>query len=89
VIKISFVYLFYLILNNVIIILGQYRNKSNEQQLSNDFDEQTDGFFSFSSPHTQSRRSYSRERSSNSFAKVRKISNEESLFSNKFINLEF
>jgi hypothetical protein len=45
------------------------RNKSNEQQIFNDFDGQSDGFFSFSSPHTQSRRSYSRERSSNSFAK--------------------
>lgn len=43
------------------------RNQSNE---INDLDGQSDGFFSFSSSHTQSRRSYSRERSSNSFVKV-------------------
>jgi len=47
------------------------RNKSNEQPIINDFDGQSDGFFAFSSPQTQSRRSYSRERSSNSFAKVK------------------
>ncbi|CAF4718159.1 unnamed protein product, partial [Rotaria sp. Silwood2] len=52
-------------------IIGQSRNKSNEQQSSNDFDGQTENFFSFSSPHTQPRRSYSRERLSNTLAKVR------------------
>ncbi|CAF3735499.1 unnamed protein product [Rotaria sordida] len=51
-------------------IIGQSRNKSNEQQSSNDFDGQTESFFSFSSVHTQQpRRSYSRERLSNSLAK--------------------
>ena len=51
--------------------LGQCRNKSNEQQLFNDFDRQSENFFSFSSSHKQFHRSYSRERSSNSLTKVR------------------
>jgi hypothetical protein len=56
------------------------RNKSNEQPIINDFDGQSDGFFAFSSPQTQSRRSYSRERSSNSFAKVKKKKKKKKLF---------
>lgn len=46
-------------------ILGQFRNKLNEQQSSADSDEQSENFFSF-----QSRRSYSRERLLNTFGKV-------------------
>ncbi|CAF3003173.1 unnamed protein product [Rotaria sp. Silwood2] len=60
------------------IITGQSRNKSNEQQSSNDFDGQTENFFSFSSPHTQPRRSYSRERLSNTLAKNSEFNDHES-----------
>ncbi|CAF3554930.1 unnamed protein product [Rotaria sp. Silwood1] len=60
------------------IITGQSRNKSNEQQSSNDFDGQTESFFSFSSSHTQPRRSYSRERLSNTLAKNSEFNDHES-----------
>ncbi|CAF3529556.1 unnamed protein product [Rotaria sp. Silwood1] len=59
-------------------IIGQSRNKSNEQQSSNDFDGQTESFFSFSSSHTQPRRSYSRERLSNTLAKNSEFNDHES-----------
>lgn len=68
------------------IITGQCRNKSNEQQLSNDFDRQSESFFSFSSSHTQAQRSYSRERIINSFAKNSEFNNNESFNGHRPIN---
>ncbi|CAF3815578.1 unnamed protein product [Rotaria magnacalcarata] len=67
-------------------IIGQYRNKSNEQQSLNGFDGQSESFFSFSSPHTQTRRSYSRERLSNSLAKNSEFNDNESYNGYRSIN---
>ncbi|CAF0972778.1 unnamed protein product [Rotaria magnacalcarata] len=67
-------------------VTGQYRNKSNEQQSLNGFDGQSESFFSFSSPHTQTRRSYSRERLSNSLAKNSEFNDNESYNGYRSIN---
>ncbi len=56
------------IVYGVFAYLGRCRNKSNDQQSSNDGDGQSENVFSF-----PSRRSYSRERLANSFGKVSSI----------------
>ncbi|CAF0923911.1 unnamed protein product [Adineta steineri] len=66
--------------------IGQCRNRPIEQQSSNGFDGQSENFFSFSSTHTQSRRSYSRERVPNSFTKNSESNGNESYNGYRSIN---
>ncbi|CAF3431934.1 unnamed protein product [Rotaria sp. Silwood1] len=63
-------------LQNEINVTGQYRNKSNDQQSTPDLDEQSENFFSF-----QSRRSFSRERLSNSIGKGSELNTHDYSFS--------